>query len=333
MSPQAQLTKEFRSDISRIGTMILLGWFKENDIKLESEAPNVYDVIDESLANGSLSMEQLEQGIAEIEENGDKDIRLYKAKNYTFLEKNKPDMLKALFKKGIKESKTNWRIGHPGESVGNFIYMFWEPGVLKIKFGEKQHKTVLDPDTEKVERVDVDVRVIIYIDTSNGLTQLRLDKPGNRHNHKNDEGKSSALGYENYYVDKMRDLFPDLTFSDFPLAPVANHIEANEIETFRLKKGTVTITDNAKQTYIAAGKTSDIRNIPEYQGALAKGNKAWRSEDLSGDWLASKSDGMLKKDLFMRISRRDSHVRIQRGCLEKELFYGIEKIREIQKAL
>jgi hypothetical protein len=333
MSQKPALTRELRADIARVGTMILLGWFKENKIKLESEAPNVYDGISEALADNSLTMDQLVHGIAEIEENGDKDIRLYKAKKFRYLEKNRRAVLKALFKKGVSESPKNWRVGYPGEAVGNFIYMFWEPGVIKIKFGEKQYKTVLDPDTEEVVKVDVDVRVIIYIDTATGLTQLRLDKPGNKHHHKNDEGKSSNIVYENYYIDKMRDLFPDLTFDDFPLAPVANYIEAEELETFRLKKGTVTITNNAKQTYTAAGKTADVRNLPEYQGALEKGNKAWRSEDLSGDWLASQSDGMLKKDLFMRISRKDAHVRIQRGCLEKELLYGIEKIREIQKAL
>jgi hypothetical protein len=333
MNSKPALTKELRTDIARVGIMILLGWFKENQIKLSGEATNVYDSINEALAENSLTMDQLEQGIAEIEENGDKDIRLYKAKNFRYLEKNRQSVLKTLFKKGVSESPKNWQIGHPGEAVGNFIYMFWEPGVIKIKFGEKQYKTALDPDTEKVVRVDVDVRVIIYIDTATGLTQLRLDKPGNKHRHKNNEGKSSKIVYENFYIDKMRDLFPDLTFDDFPLAPVANYIEAEELETFRLKKGTVTITNNAKQTYTAAGKTADVRHLPEYQGALEKGNKAWRSEDLSGDWLANQSDGMLKKDLFMRISRKDAHVRIQRGCLERELLYGIEKIREIQKTL
>lgn len=326
---QKKLTTELRSDIKRIGLTSFQAWLKENDIQLPDASKNLYDAVEEALDSGSLSVKQLHHAIAEIEESGDKKIRLFKAKNFKLLEANKSKILTTLKKKGIAPSDENWVIAHVGNNKGILIYMFWNNDILKIKFGEKHFDNIADPETSSFTREEKQIRIIIWIDAKTGFTQLRLDTPGTIHGHKNDERKSSEPVYENYYVDLMKNLFPDLEFVDVDLNGVANHIEGKERDTFRLTKGVSTITQNAKQTFATAGRNTDVRDLPNYKGALAQGG-AWRAEDLTGYWIAAASNGDLKKDLFMRISRKTAHIRVQRGCLEKELQYGITKIREIQ---
>ena len=323
------LSADLKSDISRIGLSSFRAWLKENEINLPDAAKNMYDAVGEALENKSLSIEQLHQAIAEIEESGDKKILLFKAKNYKYLDANRTAALAALRKKGIRPNETDWVTAHVGETKGTFIYMFWKDGMLKIKFGEKHYELVPDTETGTFSTEEKQIRVIIWIDTKNGFTQLRLDSPGTKHRHKNDEHKSSETVYENYYVDLLKSLFSELEFANVDLNGVANHIEAKEKDTFRLTKGVSTITQGAKQTFAAAGRKTDVRDLPNYQGALAKGG-AWRAEDLTGYWIASASGEELKKDLFMRISRKSGHIRVQRGCLGKELQYGITKIRQIQ---
>lgn len=131
----------------------------------------------------------------------------------------------------------------------------------------------------------------------------------------------------------LKDLFPQTIFSEADLNGVANHIAAKEKDTFRLNKGVATISGGAKQTYATASAKTDIRDIPEYSAAAENRINQWRAEDLTGYWLAANSEGSLTRDLFMRISRRQSYVRVQRGCLAKELAYGIEQIRKIQKSI
>lgn len=323
------LTADLKADINRVGLSSIQTWFRENDITIPSTTANLYNDIEESLSTAALTLEQLRHAIAELEESGSKKIFLYKAKNFKILESDRPKVLRTLRRKGITSSTDNWVIRKVGEAPGSFIYLFWDQGLLKIKWGEKQYETLFDPESEKVIKEEKQIRVVLTIETKTGFTQLRLDTPGNKNRHKNEEGKTSETVYENYYVDLMKNVFPDLQFTDFDLNGIANQIERREKDSFRLTKGVASIGQNAKQTFAASGRKTDVRDLPNYQGALAKGGE-WRPEDLTGYWIASVSNGELKKDLFMRISRKFAHIRIQRGCLEKELNYGITKIRQIQ---
>jgi len=198
---------------------------------------------------------------------------------------------------------------------------------------EKQFEIEVDVDSNKINKVPEYVCILYVIDTKDGFTQIRMDNGYEIHRHKSDLGKPSESAYEQYYKSLLKDMFPDLTFSDLNLNGVADHISKNEKEAFRLNKGVTTITNGAKQTYSSASTKGDVRDLPEYEAAASKASANWRAEDLTGYWLAHLSEGRLNRDLFMRISRKQSQIRVQRGCLEKELNYGIEKIREIQKTI
>ncbi|QHS60847.1 hypothetical protein [Chitinophaga agri] len=335
MTSKNTLSSKTIEDIKRVGNAQILTWLKENDILLAGRSTgNLFDVLEKAINEQKLSTEQLKQAIAEIEECSSKKIYLMTAKNIQNLEQNRDAVIKHLKKNHqITFSSQNWITGNPNKGP-TFIYGFWDNNVLKLKFSEL-HSDV-EPDVQSRSFVTTSriVVVVVVIDTNDGFVQLRLDNSGDTHSHRNNEGKMTEGAYEEYYRDLLRELFPDLVFSDLNLTGVANHISEKEKKRFRITKGVSTVSSNAKQTFaIPSNKKGDIRDLIEYKGASESSDGLWTTEDLTGNWTVEESEKELKKDLFMRISRKSSQIRVQRGCLEKELNYGLRQIREIQKSI
>jgi hypothetical protein len=211
-----------------------------------------------------------------------------------------------------------------------FNYLFWEENVLKIKYSEKHYRFEVDYDTSRVEKTPINVHIIMLIDTQDGFVQLRLDTPGMKHTHRNDEGKSTDSTYETYYKNLLHQIFPDLQFNNVNLNKVIRTIRLKREIPYLIHRDVITITGDAKLMRSWRTKT-DIRDLPEYkQTALMKEAEDWLIEDLTGYWTATGANGQLNNDLYMKILRKESELRVQRGSLAKELNYGIGKIREIQ---
>ena len=329
MPKEKILTSELVSDINRVGNQSVLQWFTENQIKIGSKG-NIFDTLENALQTNEISVLQIKEAIAELEENSNKKVLLYKAGSFEVLRQSKTSILKKLHKEdGITASTVNWQLGTPKEAP-TFVYMFWEEDIIKIKYIEKQYEVEADFENEKFIKVPKTVCILYIIDTNDGFTQIRFDNAYTIHRHKNEEGKSTDGAYEQFYISHLQKLFSDINFTELDLNGVANYISNEEKTRFRLNKGVATVTNGAKQTYATATIKADVRDLPEYAGAAAKTIEVWRAEDLTGYWLASEAEGKLNRDLFMRISRRQSQIRVQRGCFEKELNYGIEQIRKIQ---
>lgn len=325
------LSKELQEDIKRVGFSNIIAWLRDREIKISSTANNLFESLSELIEEKTLSVDQLKAAVAEIEECGDKKILLFTVDDLQALKAGRAGLMKHLrVKFGIIPSASNWVYGKPGDGP-TFIYMYSDNDSIKIKFGEKHYNFEFDPSTEKSEKIVRYVNIIIMIDTNTGLTELRLDNPGEKHQHKNDENKISATAYESFYVEKMKALFKDLNFHTFDLKPVAQYLAKKGKRIFRIIKDKSTVTGGAKQTYASPDTKTDVRDLVEFKGAAEKATATWRTDDLTGYWIAEASEGELKKDLFMRISRAQAHIRVQRGCLEQELQYGIEQIRQIQK--
>ncbi|MEB0301561.1 hypothetical protein [Mucilaginibacter sp. 5C4] len=330
MSENPQLPADLSKDVKRIGNASLLSWISENKIELP-KSDNFLDSLAKGLVEGAIRSDQLNAAISELDENSDKKIILMTIDQVDKLLTNKKSILQDLHKrKGIVASDKKWVNGDVKNGNPTFIYMYWDEDILKIKYSEIQYNVETDYETEKIVKTEKRVNIIFIIDPKDGFVQIRFDSPGNIHRHKNDTGKISEAAYEGFYKELLLDLFQDLTFKELNLNKVANHLATVEVKKFRITKGVTTITNNAKQTFATASIQADVRNLPEYVAAASKGTDYWLAEDLTGYWVASESEDSLRKDLFMRISRKYSQIRVQRGCLEKELNYGISKIREIQ---
>lgn len=328
-----KLPENLAKDCARIGYAAMSSWLKENELEL-SKSENFIDAIALTIAENKLTLDQLNSAIAELDENSDKKIFLLKLMNLPELTGKKKEVQQDLFiKKGIKPTDKVWVNGVVSTNRPTFIYMYWSDEIIRIKYSEIQYDVETDLENDKIIKIPKRVNVIYLIDPKDGFVQVRCDSAKMLHQHKNDAGKATDAAFEEFYKNLLSELFPTLVFQDMNLNRLANHIAQNERSRFRITKGVTTISNNAKQTFATSSNQADIRNLPEYEGAAAKGSETWLSEDLVGYWVSKESDGALKRDLFMRIYRKYSQIRVQRGCLAKELDYGISKIREIQNSI
>lgn len=320
-------------DIKGVGISAFHSWFVENG-KSVSMRTNFFDNLEEALKAQSISLEDINNALAELEENSDKKIHLLQAVAFETMNEDKKKILSHLQRNfGIDPSKKVGTRINPRRSP-TFNYMGWTDDQVKIKYSELHHDVEMDLENDKIIKIPKKVAVIFIIDLKDGFTQIRYDNPGQYHIHKNDIGKITEGAFENYYMDLLVKLFPDTLFHDMNLNKVANRIAAKEKVKFRMKKEVTTITGNGKQTFVSGSIDFDVRDLPEHNAAVAtEASKTWLTEDLTGYWLAEQSAGELKRNLFMRISRKVSEIRVQRGCLEKELNYGLRQIREIQTAV
>lgn len=331
MKISKELTKELQEDMKRVGLTNITSWLKNKDIKIPSSASNLFESLSSLLDEGVLSIDQLQEAVAEIEECGDKKILLFTVDDVDALKGNKANLIKYLrLKFGFIPSKSNWVYKKPGDGP-TFIYMHVDEESIKIKYGERHYNFEFDPSTEKVEKTVRYVNVIIVVSINSGLIELRLDNPGEKHSHKNGENKITAAAYEGFYVEKMRELLKDVNFVGFDLKPVAQYLAKKGKRIFLIIKDKSTVTGGAKQTYASPDTKTDVRDLVEFKGAAEKATTTWRTDDLTGYWKAEASDGILEKNLFMRISRVQAHIRVQRGCLQQELQYGINQIKQIQE--
>jgi len=331
-----QIDAKLRARVKELTRFIshasLISWFKEIDVNITGTSTEQFvNNASSAIEEGEITFEQLERAIAEIEENGGKKIFLQKIVNFKDIDIKK---LIAFWKtKNITPSKDNYVRVKSGVNP-KFNYLYLENNIIKIKYSETQFQLEPNVDTKEFEEKELIVNIVCIVDCNDGFTQIRFDSPGNVHKHKNDEGKSTEHEYESYYINLFHNLFPELNFQDFSLNDTANYIARNEKEKFRLNKEVTSITDGAKQIYTSRTSKKDIRDLIEQQGAeKAADLKVWLSEDLTGYWLADSSEDQLSRDLFMRISIRHSQIRVQRDCLEKELNYGLDQLREIQKEI
>lgn len=322
-------------EIKKLGITTFQNWLSENEILLEGPSrQNFFEKLEENIQNKKITLKQIEQGIAEMEENGDKKICLLQILNIDGFNKELQIALSRIKRKsGYSLSTENW-IREKANLGPTFIYMIRTEDELKIKFSEQHSIVEFDPDSAQFISLPKVVTIVFVIGLQDGLVQIRFDSPGNKHTHKNSEGKSSESAYEDFYKNLLAELFPDANFVNYNLSGIANYIEKHEYDSFRITKGVTTITNAAKQTFSGVSTKLDVRDLPEYKAAAATTfSDTWLTEDLTGYWKASTSDEELIRDLFMRVSRRSSQIRVQRGCLEKELNYGINKIREIQEKI
>ena len=145
MAAKSLLTAKLKDDIKRIGMSTIQSWFRENQLSISTpKDTNFYDALDNALSQNAVTIDQLNHAIAEMEENSDKKIFLMRAKNFVVFEKQKTDLLRDLKKKfGYIPSDKNWITGEVRRGP-TFIYLFWEDGLLKIKFGEMQFDSEAD---------------------------------------------------------------------------------------------------------------------------------------------------------------------------------------------
>lgn len=278
------------------------------------------------IKNGEISIDDLKNAALEIEENCGKKIYLF---NLTGLEnfKKKDNYEKYLSEKNIELSgNPNISIWNSPKGVLHYIYM--EEGTnpfIKMKFWEIHEDIEIDYETATISSTKKPRFIVALVDLNTGFTQIRFDKPGNRHPHKDNKGRSSETKYINDYIEKIADYTGCSSYSSIDLRPVLRKLTNMDPVIFKINREETTVSNNAKQTY-ALAPCFDVRHLTERNAAANTNINNWIPEDISGYWLAALSGGKLTKDFFMRISGRFNMISFSRNCLAKELDYAIGKI-------
>jgi hypothetical protein len=329
MKSNSASKQEIAKIIQFTSVSALLSWLRENHFSIKASGPDdLAKKLASAIEKNELTIERLSDAIAEIEENGGKKIYLRQALQFEDLEKTKAKLLGEWKKRKIELSKQNFVRSSNAGKRPTFVYIFWDSNYIKIKYSEMHDDVEFDYDTEEAVHTPRLVNIVFIIDVKDGFTQIRFDPAGDKHIHKDEDGKISEKAYETYYLELLQSLFPDLIFQEMNLSKVANHIAFKEGAKFILNREVTTISNNLKQTFAGSAR-DDVRKSPEHIAAQAAGQD-WLTEDLTGYWLSNASNQELTRNLFMRISRRTSMIRVQRDCLEKELNYGLNQIRKIQ---
>ena len=333
MAKKGQLSEDLCRAIRNVGNGPFVSWLRENNFKINTQH-NLFEELQTGLDEEKWTVDDIKKGVSELEESGNKKIHFFKPKSSKYFAGNLPDVLKNLKRiSGISPEPEIYKRVSPNQGP-TFNYCTLENNILKIKYSEKHFDFPFDVEAEQTVKTEKVVYIYLIVDLSDGFSQVRTDSAGEKHTHKNDQKKSSESLYEAYYRDKLLELFPDAGFSSVDLSRVANHIALNERIKFRLNAELTTLPDHTKMKVSAKSPKFDVRDNKQHVAAVAsEGTTLWLTEDVIGYWVAAASDGELKSDLFMRIYRKNSEIKVQRGCLEKELNYGIRQIREIQKTV
>ena len=328
-----KISASLRNIITLHSSRSLNAWLAEQQIEIPSKAKNFFDGLEQLIGSGQITIDLLTSGLAELEENSSKKILLFQTTKFKLIAQQKAELLKKIKKKfGNFDPDKNLIIGGANRS-STFNYCYWGNDELKIKMAEMHTDVTVDKEKGKFDLSDRRVVIVFTMNLNDGFTQIRFDKAGTKHTHKNTVGYSTELAYEEYYLQIFMELFADAELKEITMSQIAIHIHDNVKDKFRLTKGLNTITNGDKLQVSARSAKADIRDSDEYKRTMASPDRSWRTEDLTGYWIMTASEGELKQDLFMRMSRRESQVRVQRGCTAKELSYGLNEIKSIQGAL
>lgn len=317
---------DVQNNIKSIGFSIVSTWLKDQGVTIAGSSNNFFDVLSESIESGLITLDELKSGLVVIEEHSSQKALLNICTNTKSLSKDQEKIKGRLRSKGIIFSKTP-SFQKPKSNSPSFLYATWDEDRLKIKFGEKQIKRIFDPDLGTHIEEDIFFSFILLLDFKTGLTQFRFTSPtGNVHTHKQN-GKSSRIALEKYYLEKITEWFPEIKLTPLPIHLIARYFrETYAKDVLRLHREINTVTGGYKQTIESPNDRADIRDNLEVKEGEKAGGSSWVSDDLVGYWQYKSTDGELTRNLHITLNRQDSVFRIQRGCLEKEFNFALNKI-------
>jgi hypothetical protein len=289
-----------------------------------------YKKINKWITDGDITMDDLQQVVLDIEENGGKKVFLKVVLGE--LPQNKDAFDQLLIASGVPVVARKRRSVKSGTGT-TLNHMIWieavneKPPYIVIKFSEMQENIKFDPETEEIERIPKPTFVVVKIDVVTGFAEFRFDPPARIHQHKDGEGNSNTTVYENYYYDLVNLYLRGVDYEYFALDDVAEHLVEHGRDFFRIHREQTTTTGNVKQTYVSLG---DVRDSPARTGAVDADGRNWIYDDITGYWKSNASGGALIADLYMRMLKAEGSLKFERDCLGIELDYAVQKIRDIK---
>lgn len=276
------------------------------------------------ISKGEITFEEFKTIVLEIEEYASKVIYLFEGpiKYGT----------KSAFKR-LAESKNLLYIDHPTNAIRlpeqptlNYLSFDERFGQIFAKFSETHDKIEIDKETLRPSVSKQTNIIVISQDVESGLIQIRMDRDGDRHSHKNSDGKSSHKVYLDFYKKKAMELLDLDLLVGWELEPFMNLIVSDK-KIFRLPDYEITTSGQMGASYKSKVSRGDIREDSTFVAANSESDE-WVKESLKGFWLPTEKEPMINREIYMGLKRADSKIYFMADCLPEEINYVLRKIVE-----
>ena len=322
---------ELRTLLASVSQRAFKHWLKTQEVP--HTATNLDDLLRQivrSLEKGRLTEPQVTNAIREIEESGGKRVFLRRAERPNSL-KNTGVFEKHLESLDLAVSATESR-PHVASREPSVVYVTWRAGStlrVRIRFSETHKAAEIDYAQNRVINTDVAKVVVAVADIDNHdvHVQVRMDSAERIHSHlDSDSGAPSEVRYEDYYLDRTREILGCNNLELEDLGRAARILVEITPRIFELPSEKVRTGANSWQKYSSRG---DVRDDPARKAAAAADGKKWVFEDIQGYWVPERSRKRLQRRLFMQLKRRRAMLRFLADCLEDEADYAVSTVRSL----
>jgi len=311
--------------LGEISIAALRSWLKSQKLPYSANTrEEIARRFEKLLEEGKLSWEQLEEGITGIEEASAKRIGLYKVGEEDLARLRDPRWFgKHLQKFSIKVSPKP-QLAPRLPTKPTFVYVVDGASQIRAKWAETHTATEIDLAKEQLIRTKVTKIVALVVDKTDGLTQLRFDKPELIHRHLDDKRKPSSVAYFSFYQARATEL-AGVSLNMVELRGALRSLVETTPRIVRLPLNDFRTGANSRVRF--ASRT-DIRDDSDWEAMHGKGGNEWAHDSEAVYWLPAASSGKLTREVFTDLDARTGRLRVEADCHEGEIEYAISQIRE-----
>jgi hypothetical protein len=279
--------------------------------------------IEKLLKKGELSEKQLERGICNIEEASSKRSFLLKLPSTAKQFESAPAFEKHLQNIGKSLSKEP-KVAPKTPSKPTLVYITCSSKEIRAKWAETQTRIAVEKASLNFTETDVTRVIVLVMDLSTGLIELRFDKPEDKNRH-----NDSKDAYYAYYRQLASELLGG-GLIQFETRGALRSLVETEPRVVRIRVSSHRSKTDKAIKFVARTAKTDVRDDAEWQAAYGVGEASRAYDDQAVYWLPGASHNSLTREVFTAIDAVNSMVRVEADCHEGEIQYAVSKIREHQ---
>ncbi len=279
--------------------------------------------LEKLLKKGELSEDQLKDGICSIEEASAKRTFLLKLQRVARQLQSPSGFEKHLDNIGKTLSKQR-KLAPKKPSRPTLVYITHSSKEIRAKWTETHTKIEVEKASMKFTETDVTRVVVLVVDLSTGLVELRYDKPEDQNPHNNSKDEYFA-----HYRQAASELL-GAELIQFETREALRSLVETEPRVVRIRVSSHRSKTDKAVKFVARTAKSDVRDDAEWRAAYDVGEASRAYEEQAVYWLPGRSTGSLTREVFTAIDGVGSMVRVEADCHEGEIEYAVSKIREHQ---
>lgn len=323
----ASIERQVEKGIQDISIAALRSWLEAQDL---THSANTREAMVKRLTKlikkGELSLEELDEGIINIEEASGKRIFLYevepddieKLRDSRQLRRHLRPLRASLSERLTKAPRL------PIEPV--LVYVQRTPEQIRAKWAETQTMVEIDRVRQRFKNTKTTKVVVLVADTETGVVQLRFDKPESLHSHLDEKGNPGKREYFSHYQEQARKIL-GVNLNPIELRAALKSLVETQPRVVKLPFEDHRSGANSKVRF--ASKV-DIRDDDDWKAMHSEGGDEWAYDGESVYWLPSASNGKLNREVFTDLDARTGMLRVEADCHEGEIEYAISQIRTHQ---